>query len=93
MLYNEQIFWVDEPISSVRYIPRETLRRVSTPQVYRFGLLDEKCLEAFERKIGIYGSAYTNTMMADLGEQLYFAASSDRNIKIITAEDFELFKT
>lgn len=92
MPYNEQIFLVDDPTSSVRYIPRETLRRVSTPQAYRFGLLDEKYHEAFEKKIGIYGSAYTNTMMADLGERLYFAAGSDRNIKITTAEDLELFK-
>ncbi|HIU33947.1 MAG TPA: 2-C-methyl-D-erythritol 4-phosphate cytidylyltransferase, partial [Candidatus Pullichristensenella excrementigallinarum] len=34
--YNEQIFVVDDEISTVRYIPRETLRRVSTPQAYRF---------------------------------------------------------
>ena len=30
--YNEQIFLVDDEISTVKYIPRETLRRVSTPQ-------------------------------------------------------------
>ena len=31
-------------------------------------------------------------MMTDLGETLYFAAGSDKNIKITTPEDLELFK-
>lgn len=33
MPYNEQIFVKDDEISTTKYIPRETLRRVSTPQV------------------------------------------------------------
>ncbi len=90
--YNEQIFLVDDDISTVGYIPRETLRRVSTPQAYRFGTLCRRYHEAFEKKIGIYGSAYTNTMMTDLGERLYFAAGSDKNIKLTTKDDLEMFK-
>ena len=90
--YNEQIFIVDDEISTTRYIPRETLRRVSTPQAYRFDLLDEKYHEAFEKQIGIYGSHYTNTMMVELGVRLYFAAGSDKNIKLTTKDDLELFK-
>ena len=90
--YNEQIFVVDDEISTTKYIPRETLRRVSTPQAYRFGLLDSKYHEAFEKKIGIYGSSYTNTMMVELGERLYFAAGSDKNIKLTTKDDLEMFK-
>ena len=31
MPYNEQIFVIDDEISTTKYIPRETLRRVSTP--------------------------------------------------------------
>ena len=90
--YNEQIFVVDDEISTTKYIPRETLRRVSTPQAYRFGLLDSRYHEAFEKKIGIYGSSYTNTMMVELGERLYFAAGSDKNIKLTTKDDLEMFK-
>lgn len=94
MPYNEQIFRIDpdQPDSTTEYIPRETLRRVSTPQAYRFDLLDGKYHEAFEKKIGIYGSSYTNTMMADLGVRLYFAAGSDKNIKLTTKDDLETFK-
>ncbi len=94
MPYNEQIFVIDpeNPETTMQYIPRETLRRVSTPQAYRFDLLDVKYHEAFEKEIGIYGSSYTNTMMVELGETLHFAAGSDKNIKLTTKDDLELFK-
>ena len=92
--YNEQIFIVspNDPATTTQFIPRETLRRVSTPQAYRFRLLDSKYHEAYEKEIGIYGSSYANTMMVELGERLYFASGSDRNIKLTTQDDLELFK-
>ena len=31
-------------------------------------------------------------MMVDLGEKLYFAAGSDKNIKLTTKENLEIFK-
>lgn len=94
MPYNEQIFVVNESdeTTTARFIPRETLRRVSTPQAYKFDLLDSKYHEAFEKGIGIYGSHYTNTMMVELGVTLYFALGSDKNIKLTTKEDLEMFK-
>lgn len=90
--YNEQIFVADDEISTVRYIPRESLRRVATPQAYKYGRLLVAYREAFEKRIGIYDSSYTNTMMVELGERLYFANGSEKNIKITTKDDFELFK-
>ena len=90
--YNEQIFVIDDDISTTKYIPRETLRRVSTPQAYRYDLLLRSYKKAFEEGIGIYGSSYTNTMMVELGERLYFAAGSDKNIKLTTKDDLEMFK-
>lgn len=92
MPYNEQIFIKDDEISTTEYIPRETLRRVSTPQAYKFRKLVWAYHKAFEEKIGIYGSSYTNTMMVELGERLYFASGSDKNIKLTTKDDLELFK-
>ncbi len=92
MPYNEQIFVADDEESTVKYIPRETLRRVVTPQAYKFGKLIRAYREAFEKKIGIYGSSYANTMMVELGERLYFASGSDKNIKLTTKDDLELFK-
>ena len=92
--YNEQIFIVnpDDETTTKQYIPRETLRRVSTPQAYQFQKLDAAYHEAFEKGIGIHGSSYTNTMMVELGETLHFAAGSDKNIKLTTKDDLEMFK-
>jgi 2-C-methyl-D-erythritol 4-phosphate cytidylyltransferase len=90
--YNEQIFRMKDEVSSCEYIPRESIRRVSTPQAYKYGKLLWAYRQAFEREIGIHGSSYTNTMMVDLGETIYFAAGSDRNIKLTTKDDLELFK-
>ncbi len=90
--YNEQIFIKDDESSTTKFIPRETLRRVSTPQAYNFKLLSRKYHEAYEKGIGIYGSHYTNTMMVELGERLYFANGSDKNIKLTTKDDLEMFK-
>lgn len=90
--YNEQIFVADDEISTTKYIPRETLRRVSTPQAYTYSKLLWAYKKAFAEGIGIYGSSYTNTMMVELGERLYFAAGSDKNIKLTTKDDLEMFK-
>jgi len=90
--YNEQIFKTSDGLTSCEYIPRETLRRVQTPQAYILKKLYSSYKKAFKEKIGIFGSSYTNTMMVELGETLHFSAGSDKNIKITTADDIELFK-
>ena len=92
--YNEQIFVVNpvDETTTIQYIPRETLRRVATPQAYQYGRLNWAYRKAFEKGIGIYGSSYTNTMMVELGETLHFATGSDKNIKLTTQDDLELFK-
>ena len=92
MPYNEQIFIIDDEISTSKYIPRETLRRVVTPQAYKFEKLDWAYHKAFAENIGISGSSYTNTMMVELGETLYFAAGSDKNIKLTTIDNLMIFK-
>ena len=92
--YNEQIFVIskEDETTTTSFIPRETLRRVSTPQAYKYNLINKKYHEAFEKGIGIHGSHYTNTMMVELGVRLYFAAGSDKNIKLTTPDDLEIFK-
>lgn len=90
--YNEQIFVMDNEASTTKYIPRETLRRVSTPQAYTYGKLAQAYEKAFEENIGIQGGTYANTLMVEMGERLYFAAGSEKNIKLTTKDDLELFK-
>jgi 2-C-methyl-D-erythritol 4-phosphate cytidylyltransferase len=91
--YNEQIFTTADGLTTNNYIPRETLRRVVTPQAYILDELYRAYQKAFKEEIGIYGSSYTNTMMVELGYTLHFAAGSDKNIKITTKDDIDLFKS
>lgn len=92
MPYNEQIFVTGDGATTTRYIPRDTLRRVSTPQAYKFSKLLWAYEKAFNEGIGIQASTYANTLMVELGERLHFAAGSDKNIKLTTKDDLELFK-
>ncbi len=93
MPYNEQIFVVNENADTTsKCIPRETIRRVSTPQAYMLGKLHACYEKAFKENIGIHGSSYTNTMMTELGETLHLAKGSDKNIKLTTKDDFYIFK-
>ncbi len=88
----EQIFGVTTDEYTDRFIPRETLRTLQTPQAYKYGKLASSYEKAFAENIGISPSSYTNTMMAELGERLYFAKGSSKNIKITTKDDIEIFK-
>lgn len=41
---------------------------------------------------GIIGSVASCTLMAELGEQVYFSAGSEKNLKLTTVEEIEIFK-
>ena len=51
--YNEQIFRKTDEISTREYIVRDTLRRVQTPQAYKFGKMLWAYEKAFAETIGI----------------------------------------
>lgn len=92
MPYNEQICVKKDATCTDTYIPRETLMRVSTPQAYLLGTLYKRYTQAFSENIGLSESSYVNTMMIELGETLYFAKGSDKNIKLTTMDDFAVFE-
>lgn len=88
----EQIFETDDDKTTDKYIPRENLRIVQTPQAYRYGRILDIYNYGFENNIGIHASSYANTLMADVGEKLYFSEGSTKNIKITTKDDIAIFK-
>lgn len=93
MPYNEQIFIVNDDLKTTeKYIPREGIRRVSTPQAYKYDDVLKVYLDAFKTGKGIFGPTYANTLMVDYGYKLYLANGSDKNIKITTQADLDLFK-
>ena len=71
-------------------INREDIMRVQTPQAYQYGKVLWAHKEALRR--GITNAVYTNTLMLELGEELHFSYGSNKNIKITTLEDIDMFK-
>lgn len=86
----EAIFISDDGIVSENQIPRETLFRTQTPHTYSLG----KLLKAHEEadKKGIKNSTATCTLMQSLGEKIYFSKGSEKNLKVTTIEDIEIFQ-
>jgi len=64
--------------------------RTQTPQAFPLGKLIWAHEEA--KKRGITNSVASCTLMIELGQTIYFSAGSEKNIKITTTEDIEIFK-
>lgn len=90
MRCQETIIRTADGIKGNQGISRNDIMRVQTPQAYLYKNVMCAHEEALER--GITNAVYTNTMMLELGETLYFSKGSAKNIKITTMEDVEIFK-
>lgn len=75
--------------SNVSY-PRENLKRTQTPHGFKLKDLIEAHKEA--AKVGITNSVASCTLMIELGKQVFFSNGSEKNIKLTTPEDVEIFK-
>lgn len=71
-------------------VDRDTLARTQTPQAFPLEKLDWAHKEAQKR--GITNSVATCTLMIELGETVHFCAGSEKNVKITTTEDIEIFR-
>lgn len=86
----ETIVRTDDGISGREGIGRQEIMRVQTPQAYRYGKARWAYEEAGRRDI--HGEVYINTLMLHLGETVYFSRGSEKNVKVTTMDDLELFK-
>lgn len=77
-------------VSSVGSYPRDKLKRTQTPQGFRLGKICELHRRALEA--GITNSVASCTLSIELGEQIYFSIGSEKNIKLTTIEDVDIFK-
>ena len=90
MRCQETIISTEDGLKGSRGISRNSIMRVQTPQAYRYGRVMRAHEEAVKR--GVTDAVYTNMLMLDMGETLYFSKGSAKNIKITTMEDVEIFK-
>ena len=86
----EAMMQTEDGIVSVGSYPRDRLKRTQTPQAFRIGDICELHRRALER--GITNSVASCTLKIEMGEQVFFSAGSEKNIKLTTVEDIDIFK-
>ncbi|WP_294558314.1 2-C-methyl-D-erythritol 4-phosphate cytidylyltransferase [uncultured Mailhella sp.] len=86
----EAMLLTDDSASSIAAYPRDHLKRTQTPQGFRLGHILK--VHARAREMGITNSVASCTLMTEVGERVYFSTGSERNIKLTTPEDLDIFK-
>lgn len=69
---------------------RNEIMRIQTPQAYPYGELLRIYEEASEK--GIQGAIHVSTILTMLDKDVYFSKGSDKNLKILTLDDLDIFK-
>lgn len=87
---NEAMMTTEDGVVSTGQYPRSLLKRTQTPQGFHLGFICDLHRKALET--GITNSVASCTLMAEMGQQVYFSLGSERNLKLTTAEDIDIFK-
>lgn len=77
-------------IHSETQVPRDNLKETQTPQTFFLKDIIAAHKEALEK--GIVASVASCTLYIELGRKLYMCKGSEKNIKLTTVEDVEIFK-
>lgn len=86
----EAMLLTEDRNSSKKMIHRDSLARTQTPQSFYLEKLVWAHEEAGRRKI--LDSIATCTLMIELGEKVFFSTGSEKNLKLTTTDDIEIFK-
>lgn len=79
-----------DTVSSIEQVPRDNLKTTQTPQSFFLKDILDAHFEALEK--GITQSVASCTMYIELGRKLYMSKGSEKNLKLTTTEDIEIFK-
>ena len=86
----EAMLETSDQVSTNASYPRQNLKRTQTPQCFPIGTLADAHREALEK--GITNSIASCTLMVELGRTIYFSHGSEKNIKLTTPEDIDIFR-
>lgn len=86
----EAMLQTEDGQASTGSYPREHLKRTQTPQAFPIGVICDLHRRALEA--GISNSVASCTLMIELGEQVYFSIGSEKNIKLTSVDDLDIFK-
>ena len=79
----------NDALTSNEQIPRDNLKITQTPQTFYLQDILSAHREADER--GITNSIASCSLYIELGRKLHFSIGSEKNIKLTTSEDIEIF--
>ena len=79
-----------DSLSTEEQVPRDNLKITQTPQAFFIDDLVSAHKEALSK--GITNSVASCTMYIELGRKLYMSTGSEKNLKLTTVEDIEIFK-
>ncbi|MCI8527072.1 MAG: 2-C-methyl-D-erythritol 4-phosphate cytidylyltransferase [Oscillospiraceae bacterium] len=86
----EAMVKTNDGVVSAGSYPRDQLKRTQTPQGFHIGQICNLHREALQA--GITNSVASCTLMIEMGKQVYFSIGSEKNIKLTTIEDIDIFK-
>ena len=86
----EAMLTTEDSIISTGVFNRDKLKRTQTPQGFHIGEICQVHREAL--KAGILNSTASCTLFIDMGKQVYFSMGSEKNVKLTTVEDIDIFK-
>ena len=86
----EAMLLTEDGVFSSGSYPRDRLKRTQTPQAFHIGMICDLHRKALAR--GITNSIASCTLMIEMGEQVFFSTGSEKNIKLTTVEDIDIFK-
>lgn len=86
----EAMLITDDRVSSTDQIDRSKLMRTQTPQTYRISKISS--LYDYALKNNIDDCAAPCALCIKCDEKIYFSVGSEKNIKLTTVEDIEIFK-
>lgn len=77
-------------IEAEEQVARDNLKETQTPQTFHLDEIINVHREALEK--GITNSVASCTLYIEMGRKLYMSKGSEKNIKLTTTEDLEIFK-
>ena len=86
----EVMLMTEDGETSTKNINRDLLKRTQTPQAFKLGDLVTVHKKALE--MGITNETASASMFANLGYTIHFSQGSEKNLKLTTSEDIDIFK-
>lgn len=86
----EAMLETQDGVSSKSSYPRDNLKRTQTPHGFKLGIIKNAHKKAAE--LNITNSIASCTLMIEIGEKVYFSKGSEKNIKLTTLEDMDIFR-